>query len=165
MRNRFLGVLLGIFAIIALQAQSFQDTPEKENSREVVSRPSFIRMDLLRTEKKPLPPAHRSIFTAGRSGSPSVDSGRLQEDIAGVVETGGVQKSPPGEYLDLQYIGYVRSGTKIVALIIFQGEALAVVEGELIAERLTVKRIGLEEIEIIGPDSKPHMFFLEGEKP
>ena len=122
-------------------------------------------MDLLRAEKKPLPPAPRSIFTAQRSEYPNIDTERLQEEIGRIEQTGGIQREQSGEYLDLRYIGYVRSGKKIVALVIFQGEALAVAEGEMIVEGITVKKIGTEELEVIGPDSKTSMFSLEGERP
>lgn len=165
MRNRLLTVLLVIFVTISLQAHICQKEPKKEKDGEVNPRVSFIRMDLLRAEKKPLPPAPRSIFTARRFGVQNIDSTRLQEQIEKVEETGSLQREQSGEYLDLRYIGYVRSGTKIVALVIFQGEALAVAEGEMIADGITVKTIGLEEIEVIGPDSKPSMFSLEGELP
>jgi hypothetical protein len=165
MRNRLLGVFLVVFAVIFLHAQSQQETPKKEKARKTNLRVSFIRMDLLRMEKKPLPPAPRSIFTAGSSRYPSIDTARLQEEIERIEEEGEVRREYSREYLDLRYIGYVRSGKRIVALVIFQGEALAVAEGEMIAEGITVKKIGLEEIEVVGPDSKSSMFLLEGELP
>ena len=165
MRNRLLVLLLVAFAVISLQAYIRQETPKKEKNEEANSRVSFIRMDLLRAEKKPLPPAPRSIFTAKRSEYPSIASAKLKEEMERIEEIGGIQREQSGEYLDLRYIGYVRSGTKIVALVIFQGEALAVAEGEMIVGGITVKKIGLEEIEVIGPDSKPSMFSLEGELP
>jgi hypothetical protein len=165
MRNRILVLLFVAFAAISLQAHIRQETPKKEKNGEANPRVSFIRMELLRAEKKPLPPAPRSIFTAKRSGINNFDPEKLQEEIERIEGTGGIQRQQSGEYLDLRYIGYVRSGTKIVALVIFQGEALAVAEGEMIVEGITVKKIGLEEIEVIGPDSKPSMFSLEGELP
>jgi len=165
MRNRLLVLLLVAFATTSLQAHIRQETPKKEKNEEANSKVSFIRMDLLRAEKKPLPPSLRSIFTAKRSEYPSSDSARLQEEIERIEQTGGIQREPSGEYLDLRYIGYVRSGKKIVALVIFQGEALAVAEGEMIAEGITVKKIGLEEIEVMGSDSKTSVFSLEGELP
>jgi len=165
MRNRLLVWLIAVLTSIALQANLSQEAPKKEKNGEANPTLSFIRMDLLRAEKKPLPPASRSIFTAKRPEYPNIDSEELQEEIERIEETGGVQREQSSEYLDLRYIGYVRSGTKIVALVVFQGEPLAVAEGEMIAEGITVKTIGLEEIEIIGPDSELSMFSLEGELP
>ena len=158
-------LLLVLYATVSLPAHIRQETPKKEKNGEVSPRVSFIRMDLLRSEKKPLPPAPRSIFTAKRFVSPAIGAARLQEEMERIEETGGIQREQSGEYLDLRYIGYVRSGKKIVALVIFQGEALAVAEGEMIVEGITVKKIEMEEIEIIGPDSKTSMFSLEGEQP
>ena len=165
MRNRLLVFSLLIFAVISLQAQALQEKSKISKKGEPDPRTSYIRMDLLRAEKKPLPPAPRSIFTAQRSKPNTVDTERLQEQMERIEGTGGIQREPSREYLDLRYIGYVRSGSKIVVLVIFQGEALAVAEGEMIAEGITLKKIGLEEIEVMGPDSKISMFSLEGELP
>lgn len=165
MRIRLLSLVLMVFAVITLHAQFPQEKPGKDKTQTANSRESYIRMDLLRTEKKPLPPARRSIFTAGKSGYANFDTARLQEEIEKIEGAGGIQREEHSEYLDLRYIGYVRSGTKIIALVIFQGEALAVAEGEMITEGITVKKIGLEEIEVLGPDSKSSMFLLEGELP
>ena len=52
-----------------------------------------------------------------------------------------------------------------MGLIVFEGEALAVVEGDLISDGFTVGRISPEEIEVLRPDSKPVMFSIEGEFP
>ena len=165
MKNSLVGLLLAVFAVIFLQAQPQQETPKKDKTRKAIPRVSFIRMDLLRVEKKPLPPAPRSIFIAGRSRYPNIDTARLQEEIERIEEAGGIQREHSEEYLDLRYIGFVRSGQRMVALVIFQGEALAVAEGELIAEGITVKKIEVEEIEVVGPDSKSSTFLLEGELP
>ncbi len=165
MRSRLLALLLVVFAAISLHADLSQETQKKEKDGKANPKGSFIRMDLLRAEKKPLPPAPRSIFTAQESKYPTIDTAKLQEEIEKIEQSGGIQREQSGEYLDLRYIGYVRSGNKIVALVIFQGEAIAIAEGEMIVEGITVKTIGLEEIEVIGPDSNTRMFSLEGELP
>jgi len=165
MRNSLLALLLVVSTTAFIQGHISQESPKKKKSEKTNIRASFIRMDLLRAEKKPLPPAARSIFTARRAAYPDIDSPRLEEDIERKEESGGIQREQPGEFLDLRYIGYIRSGTKIVALVIFQGEALAVVEGEMVAEGITVKNIGLEDIEVLGPDLKSSLFSLEGELP
>ena len=67
--------------------------------------------------------------------------------------------------LNLRYLGYVLSGRKTVGLIVFGGEALAVVEGDVITEGYTIGRVSPEEIEVLGPDQEPLMFSLEGEFP
>ena len=66
--------------------------------------------------------------------------------------------------LNIRYIGYIVFGEKIVALIIIDGNALAVEKGEMINERIKVGKITPDEIEIMGPDSKKRKYSLEGEK-
>ena len=65
---------------------------------------------------------------------------------------------------DIRYIGYITSSHKIVALIIFEGEALAVEEGEKISSDIKIGKISLKEIEIIGPESKKRKYSIEGEE-
>ncbi len=62
---------------------------------------------------------------------------------------------------NIKYIGYVVSCEKIVALIIIDGNALAVEKGETISEGAKVGEITPEEIEIIGPDSEKRKYSLE----
>ena len=52
-----------------------------------------------------------------------------------------------------------------MALIIFDGESLAVEKGELISEGVEIGEITLQDIEVIGPDSNRRKFSLEGEMP
>jgi hypothetical protein len=47
-------------------------------------------------------------------------------------------------------------------LILFEGEALAVDVGEEIAESVSISKITLEDITVIGPDNEPQTFPLEG---
>ena len=72
---------------------------------------------------------------------------------------------PKRNIFGLRYIGYVKSGQKITALILFEGEALAVDVGEEIAEDVSISKITLENITMIGPDQEPRTFPLEGETP
>lgn len=129
---------------------------------------SFIRMDLLSLEKKPMPPPERNIFTVGSASvaeelSPEALEKRMEE-----IRNSQNTETQGEEFLsslNLRYLGYVLSGRKIVGLIVFEAEALAVVEGDLITDGFTVGRISPEEIEVVGPDSKPVMFSIEGEFP
>ena len=47
---------------------------------------------------------------------------------------------------------------------IFQGQARAVVEGEVISEGVRVVKIGREQIEVALPDGSTRTFSLEGEE-
>jgi len=64
----------------------------------------------------------------------------------------------------LRYIGYVKSGQKIIALIFFEGEALAVEESEMISAGIRVGKVTSEEIELIDASSQKWKYSLEGEE-
>jgi len=64
----------------------------------------------------------------------------------------------------LKYIGFVKSGQKIIALVILEGEALAVIENEMIGEEIRVGKVTSEEIELIGANSQKWIYSLEGEE-
>ncbi len=144
-----------------------QEEPQKSEPVKS-SEDSFIRMDLLSAEKKPMPPPERNIFSvrntrAAEEFSPEAIEERMKEIRSGPNTQSENENSAPS--LNLRYLGYVLSGRKTVGLVVFNGEALAVMEGELLTEGYTIGRINHEEIEILGPDSKPVMFSLEGESP
>jgi len=144
-----------------------QEKPKKAKSV-TTSADSFIRMDLLAEEKKPMPPPKRNIFT---QKSAAVFEGLSPEEIEQKIEEAMSTPDSPAQgedspsFLNLRYLGYVLSGRKVVGLIVFRGEALAVVEGDLIAEGFSVGRINPDEIEVLGTDREPIVFSLEGEFP
>jgi hypothetical protein len=144
-----------------------QEKPQKTESAKT-SADSFIRMDLLSPEKNPMPPPERNIFTVGSASvveelSPEALEERMEEiRNSQNTQSQGVNSMSS---LNLRYLGYVLSGRKIVGLIVFEGEALAVVEGDLITDGFTVGRISPEEIEVLRQDSTPVMFSIEGEFP
>jgi hypothetical protein len=114
---------------------------------------------------KKMGPPRRNIFSARRSEirntkvNPVVsekDTQKLKDLI-----TERISSRP----LNIRYVGYINkiSGGKIVALIFFEENMLAVEEDEVIAEGVEVEKITPVEIEIIGPDSKKRKYPLEGE--
>lgn len=128
---------------------------------------NLIRKDLLFEKKKKLRQPKRNIF------SPQAVSMTQSESPS--EEVGASQKAPPpstedpaefseGTKPDLRYIGYVKSGQKITALIFFRGEAFAVVEGEMISAEIRIGKVTSEEIELIGADSQKWKYSLEGEE-
>jgi len=127
---------------------------------------SLIRKDLLLREKIELGNPVRNIFTLRRSVSREIqrNQAKLQQNQ---------QQNPtlPNKYeassslpVNIRYIGYVISADKMVALIVFEGNALAVERGELISEGVKIGKITPEEIEIVGSDSQKRRYYLEGEK-
>jgi hypothetical protein len=158
-------VLIACFASLLLGWP--QDKPQKIESPKD-SADSFIRMDLLTAEKKPVPPPGRNIFTVGSaSAAEELSPEEIEERIAEAVnaQNTGSQGEKTLSSLNLRYLGYVLSGRKIVGLIVFESEAMAVVEGDVITEGYTVGRISSENIEVAGPDSTSVMFTIEGEFP
>ncbi len=126
----------------------------------------LIRKDLLLREKMELGNPVRNIFTLRRSVSREIERNlvKLRQNQ---------QQNPtlPGKYeassslpLNVRYIGYVISDDKMVALIVFEGDALAVEKGEVISEGVKIGEITPEEIEIIGSDSQKRRYYLEGER-
>jgi hypothetical protein len=129
----------------------------------------LVRVDLL----KALPPEPaaplRSIFSPGRAVAVP-EAVRLPD--ASAVPAGeerGLEAppetAPEQPASDLAYVGYVRSGRKVVALVISEGQALAVAEGEEIVPGLKVEKIGPDRIDVVGPDGKRMSVPIQGEQP
>lgn len=155
-------VLLCLPAFLSSQDQMPKKADEKPDP------PRLIRRDLLVTGNKKLDPPKRNIFTAQSSGwqEPVEFEERGQINRVEREEAEALaQEGMAALTLSLRYIGYVKSGQKMTALILFEGEALAVQEGEMLVEGMTVLRITVEEIEVISPDQESRKFPLEGETP
>jgi hypothetical protein len=161
---KFLCLSLVLFLFFTTFISPQDNNQEKEEEK----RPpvGLIRMDLLTHDIKKLDPAKRNIFIPNSSGRLEVEefeavNERQQAEQQNIeaLEAEQLSKRPLG----LRYIGYVKSIQKITALILFEGEALAVDVGEEIAEGVSISKITLEDITVIGPDQEPWKFPLEGE--
>jgi len=127
---------------------------------------SLIRKDLLLREKIELGNPVRNIFTLRRSISRQIERGPVR------LPQNQKQNPPlPNKYeassslpVNIRYIGYVISDDKMVALIVFEGNAMAVESGEVMSEGVKIGKITPEEIEIIGSDSQKRRYYLKGEK-
>ncbi len=139
-----------------------QENAKKKNDPEKEVK-SLIKKDLLFKKRKKLGPPRRNIFSTRRSEirntkiNPVVPEKDAQELKALITER------ISSRLLNIRYAGYIVSGEKIVALIFFEENVLAVEEGEVIAEGVVVEKITPVEIEITGPDSKKRKYPLEGE--
>lgn len=129
----------------------------------------LVRTDLL----NPLPPEPaapiRDIFRPGQAvaapmpvGAPEVQEAQVGEEPGLEAPTETAAEEPA---LDLTYIGYVTSGRKIVGLIILEGQALAVAEGEEVVPGVKVASISPDRIEVVGPDGKRTSVPIQGEQP
>jgi len=149
------------------QAQT-EPAPKKEAAKEVKS---LLRKDLLQIDKQSVAPPMRNIF-APRAGSsrpgdaalpgrplPAVDLPVVDEPA----EADETAEAPPVLTVDLRYIGYVESPRRLVALILFEGLAIAVAEGDVVGEGIRIGKVTSQQIEVILPDSSTRTFSLEGE--
>ncbi len=172
---RIRSILLAGWAVLVLAAGFSAETPRQESQEEKVSRPSrssLIRMDLLKRNKQPLKPPLRNIFAPNRGGiqpaRPGRPGGADQAEGEDPDEDAG---STPAEdvlpkglaRVNLRYIGYVRSAERTIAVIMFQGQPLAVHAGEMIEEGVTIVAITPEELVFQGADNVSRTVALEGE--
>lgn len=163
----FFLVILWAGLCLAARGEEVEVKQASKKISENASGRNLIRKNLLFEEKEKLSPPRRNIF------SPQAVS--MSQPESPPEEVGASQKAPPpstedsGEFSegtkpDLRYLGYVKSGQKITALIFFEGEALAVVEDEMIREGIRIGKVTSEEIELIGADSQKWKYSLEGEE-
>lgn len=136
---------------------------KKETAKD--EKKSLIRKELLLKTKRRLDPPRRNIFSIRMGGS------RETRVVPANAQPNPQKKTSiiPGEEsselpLDIRYIGHIKSREKIVALILFEGSALAVEKGEMINERAQIGDVTSAFIEIIGSDSVKRKYPLEGEK-
>jgi Tfp pilus assembly protein PilP len=138
----------------------------KKNSKDAAGK-SLIRKDLLFEKREKLSPPRRNIFSPLAEGQ--VQAETLPQEV-GISQKGSSPSREDSEVYsdgakpDLRYIGYVKSGQKIIALIFFEGEALAVEESEMISAGLRVGKVTSEEIELIDASSQKWKYSLEGEE-
>jgi len=150
-------------------AQAPTEPAPKKEAAQVVK--SLLRKDLLQVKKQEAAPPMRNIFSP-RAGSsrpadiappgrplPAVDVPAVDEP-APADETAG---APPVLTVNLRYIGYIESPRRLVALVLFEGLAIAVVEGDVIGEGIQIGKVTSQQIEVILPDSSTRTFSLEGE--
>ncbi len=142
---------------------------DKGESQETQEKGSLIRKDLLDFQNKEFPSPQRNIFVRQRvsyrqnEGSPSA-LGNFQMPNA---ENSSPQSESENQNIDfvLNYIGYVKSGTRVVALVLLEGDTYAVESGDVLVGGITIGEISPDDIEIIGSDSVSKRIKLEGEWP
>ena len=142
------------------------DKNKKEESLKSQLKQSLIHKELLMITRKEPDLPQRNIFAPRLSKiknsklgiETSFNSQSLK--MAKTSKASGISSNP----LDLRYIGYIDNGERIVALIIFEGQAVAVQEGEKLNEEIKVGKITTKEIEIIRPDGHSQQYALQGER-
>ncbi len=149
--------LAGVFCLWGQQKKNPDEKKETEAPK------SLIRKDLLIKEEDAPQHPRRNIF------SPRGTAVR-EEDVATLVspremreQEATTDEETPFFDVSLRYIGYIDTGQRIVALIIFEGEAVAVEEGEMISEHYKLGKVTRDTLSIIGPGGEIKDFPLEGE--
>jgi len=164
-------------SILVLVSSLLYPAPYLQNetgkSQDIQARKSLIRKELLQQPEKTLSPPKRNIFTRQRgnrimdelSPAEALETPG-QRPIPGQPEVLGQSQPPVDEFrADVKYIGYVRSGDRIVALIIFANEIYAVQSGDVLERGLTIGEITPDDMEIFDGGPEPRRIILEGEKP
>ncbi len=166
-----------VFVLIFLYASSvlypgLSSQGEKVEVQEKKEKRSLIRKELLVPPDKSLPPTKRNIFTRGRPQA-GMNAGEISPS-GNFQETEGInfpgqpkQKEETAEKIriDVKYIGYVRSGERVVALILLEGKTYAVESGDVLEAGMTIGKITPDDMEIFDQSSESIRINLEGEKP
>jgi len=132
---------------------------------------SLLRRDLLNLKKPEAAPPKRNIFAPRIGPNRPGEAARALEplpasDFSAGEEPAGAKETapaPPVITVDLRYIGFIVSARRLVALVVFEGQAIAVVEGDVVGEGIRVGKVNRDEIEVVLPDSSTRTFPLEGE--
>jgi len=153
-------ILTGIILFIR-NGLTQDDIPDKEMK-------NLIRKDLLFKGEEELDLPIRNIFSPVTSRRAQIGTAVVEEERNDIPEEEPPEKieekkEPARPSLNVRYIGYVRSDEKIVALILFRGQAFAVEKGELLEEKIEVKEVTVEEVALILGGFKPFKFAIEGE--
>jgi Tfp pilus assembly protein PilP len=161
-------LLLALAAVLCPAQTKTEPASQTTAAKEVKS---LLRKDLLGVSKPEAAPPKRNIF-APRTGAvapaPVVPAGdpRSASNLQAPDESGLTENAPaapPVIVINLRYIGVIYSPRRLVALVNFEGRAIAVVEGEVIGEGIRISRVTRQEIEVSLPDSTTRTFSLEGE--
>ena len=158
-----------VLAVGSSTAQTQSRPPSKTAPAE--ERNSLLRMDLLQLPQGKMTPPQRNIFAPGARISGPVDNlpqgGQMSTPDDQAADTPVPQAdedaAPPVIAVNLRYIGFIESAQRMIALVVFEGQAIAVVEGEVVGEGIRIGKITREQVEIVLPDSSTRLFSLEGE--
>ncbi|OGD23780.1 MAG: hypothetical protein A2Y70_01110 [Candidatus Aminicenantes bacterium RBG_13_64_14] len=126
------------------------------------ARKPLVRRDLLVFGSGEIAAPVRDIFrpratalpAVRRAGGPAVKSAAVTQPDA-----------PPSFTLNLSYIGSIKSGGQIIALVLRNGQTVSVGEGDEIAPGYKVVGVTAEAIVVQGPNSERRTFPLKGDRP
>jgi len=127
----------------------------------------LVRMDLLAAAPAEASPPLRDIFKP-RGPSPAMED-RAPEAVVPEASAGLVRPSEAPvaaePVLNVVYIGFIRSARGMTALVIADGQAAAVAEGEEVFPGVTVVKVTPDRIDLSGPGTETSSVPLQGEQP
>lgn len=123
----------------------------------------LVRLDLLVLGPGDVPPPVRDIFrpraaaaaAAARPGGPSVRP----------VPGGPAPAPAPAFALNISYLGSIKSGGRVIGLVLRGGQTLDVGEGDEIAPGYKVVGVTAEAIVVEGPTGERKTFAKQGDRP
>jgi hypothetical protein len=166
-RGIYLFLALAFFGGLAIDGAAQKAKKRGEAAMDLER--SFIRKELLVPKKGEIPPPSRDIFSPRASFAPNVPltptgtippPGNSEQPPD---EGSSVPPAPPEPQINLAYVGFVRSPAKMIALVLYEGQPMAVAEGEEIVPGFKIEKVGTSQLDIIGPDSKRKSFSRQGE--
>jgi hypothetical protein len=124
----------------------------------------LVRKDLLVFGKGEIAPPVRDIFrpkaTAGAAAVIRPAGPAIKPAAAGEVPV-----TPPAFNLNISYIGSIKSGGRIIALVLRSGQTLSVNEGDEIVPGYKVVSVTAEAIVVEGPTGERKTFPRQGDRP
>jgi len=126
-------------------------------------RKPLVRRDLLVFGSGEIAPPVRDIFRPKTAAGP----GAVRRAGGPAVKSAAVTPTdvPPSFNLNISYIGSIKSGGQIIALVLRNGQTLSVAEGDEIAPGYKVVGVTAEAIVVQGPNSERKTFPRQGDRP
>jgi hypothetical protein len=162
--ERLVPALIALSLVSSLLSAPQASRTERTPVGAAVGTKPLIRKDLLVFSRGEIPPPRRDIFRPRDNSGPVVSQAPLISPSVLKRQTHPANKLPAFA-LNLVYLGSVRSGGKIVALVLRDGQTEPVAEGDEIVPGYKVLRITPDEIEVEGPNSERKTFSRQGDRP
>jgi len=180
-KKKLKGIILAICVVMAFLDLMGQKAPrqkvqaklksEIKKQGEVGRNNRVIHIDLLTRKKRNFQPPLRNIFLPQLKGSKDLAASMLAQEGA---SSQAMTESFPGKAdaaqkegwgIFLQYVGFIKSPDRIVALVVYQNQPWVVKIGDVLEDGSVVSAISEDEIEITGPSGKKKTFRLIEERP
>jgi len=164
MKTRHIPWLLA-FAAVAAAASPAQDKagPADKKAAPTIS---LIRMDLLQSKERRSAAVKRDIFIPqSQSGPMGMPMGTMMDKrppLPTSAEAAAMESQEAS--FNARYVGYIRGKKRIIAIILYENQAVALEEGDMLGPIWKVVKITAEEIEIQGSDGALQKLPLEGER-